>query len=92
MWPVLVLTAGVHQFDVEIRREDEGEKSHRGGPHQVQNGSKAGHRLGYEEQAEDRETPEHTSLPIKVGRNVEELFEGLNSEWSTLIGRGPSRY
>ena len=92
MWPVLVLTAGVHQFHVEIRREDESEKSHRGGPHQVQNGSKAGHGLCYEEQTEDRETPEHTSSPVKVGRNVQELFEGLGSEWSTLIGPDPSRY
>merc|ERR1711874_573941 len=39
--------------------------------------SEAGHRLRYEEQAEDRETPEGTSLPVKVGRNMEELFKGL---------------
>ena len=77
LWPVLVLTAGIHQLHVEKRGKDEGEKCDSGGPHQVQDCSKAGHRLRYEEQAEDRNTPERTSLPVEVRRNMEKLFKGL---------------
>ena len=64
--PVLVVTAGIHQFHVEVRGEDEGKESHRGGPHQVQDGSEAGDGLRYEEETEDRQAPEHTSLPVEI--------------------------
>ena len=51
--PLGVQTAGVCQSDVEVGREDECEERHSRGAHQVQYGSKARDRLGYEEQDED---------------------------------------
>ena len=66
LFPQRIECAGIHQFHVEVRGEDEGKKSHRGGPHQVQDGSEAWDGLRYEEKDEDRQAPEHTSLPVEI--------------------------
>ena len=78
LYPVFVLTAGVHQLQVEERGEYEGEDGDGGGPDQFQDCTKTGDGLSYEEQDEHGEAPEGASLPVHVWRNVEELLEELS--------------
>lgn len=87
LFPFLILSTGIHKFDVEKRREDECEEGHCWGTDQVKDCSKWRNGLGDKQQQEDWGRPEHASLPVEMCRDVKEVLQNL-CRWVHDDGEG----